>query len=708
MTLHSRRVLAMALASTITTSLTACGGGGGNTKPTTPPPSTPVTPPVTSPVTPPVTPPVTTSYNPLRSELDPENVPAAWAENQNGTALLQGQGVKVGILDSGVDPTNAALAGRITSFQDFVTPGNTTAMDGYGHGTVIAEIIGGTANASGSGGGQFYGGVAPQSDLYVARVGDDTGTIQPNLESVALASLVNQGVRLFNLSFGEASTVTSGADGSPSDANSVITEEHGLYAPTVAAGGLLVWAAGNTGAAQPSIQGGMPYLEPDLQKGWLTVVNVTLDSTGKVTGLDTSTATPSNACGVAAAWCLAAPGDVFFSPVAGTTFTTGHADGTSNATAIVTGVAALVWQQFPYFSGNNVQATLLGTATSLGDPALYGYGMVNAAKAVNGPGAFDWGVFEVTMPSTATGIFSNAISGTGSLQLDGEGALTLTGQNTYTGGTVVNGGRLQVMGSVGNLTVNGNGGVEGGASGTGVINGNMINSGTFDNTKGNLAIKGNYTANGTSTTMVQLGTPLMVGGSATINGGALALSATSSYVVKTVEPVLTTGTGLTGTFSTLDLGSVFATGTLSYTANAVNATVTRSSVAAVASEGLPAAAFSTQQTAQHIEAALLQADQWAVNDPTAHAPFLQSASAFLSGANMAVASASIESLAGQIHASSQALSFQQEGIVNRTLADRLSDPGASSSSGGWFQGTGVDGDIGSAGLQAASTAAAVR
>jgi len=62
-----------------------------------------------------------------------------------------------------------------------------------------------------------------------------------------------------------------------------------------------------------------------------------------------------------------------------------------------------------------------------------------------------------------------------------------------------------------------------------------------------------------------------------------------------------------------------------------------------------------------------------------------------------VASASINSLSGQIHASSQALSFQQEGIVNRTLADRLSDPGASNQSGAWFQGTGVNGNVSSAG-----------
>ena len=83
----------------------------------------------------------------------------------------------VGILDGGAQADNPALTNRITWFKDYVDPTNTAPQDPYGHGTVMAEIIGGTANADGSGGSYNYGGVAPQSLLYVARVGDSTGRL---------------------------------------------------------------------------------------------------------------------------------------------------------------------------------------------------------------------------------------------------------------------------------------------------------------------------------------------------------------------------------------------------------------------------------------------------------------------------------------------------------------------------------------------------
>lgn len=86
-------------------------------------------------------------------------------------------------------------------------------------------------------------------------------------------------------------------------------------------------------------------------------------------------------------WCLVAPGLIEIPAVPGTGFTWG-ADGTSAATAGVTGTAALVWGAFPWMSAYNVQQTLLTTATDLGPAgvdAMYGWGMVNAGKAVAWP-----------------------------------------------------------------------------------------------------------------------------------------------------------------------------------------------------------------------------------------------------------------------------------------------------------------------------------
>src|SRR4029079_2814499 len=60
-------------------------------------------------------------------------------------------------------------------------------------------------------------------------------------------------------------------------------------------------------------------------------------------------------------------------------------------------------------------------------------------------------------------IFNGAISGTGSVVNQGSGTLILTGTNTYTGGTTINNGTLQV----------GNGGT------TGSIAGNVVDNGTL-------------------------------------------------------------------------------------------------------------------------------------------------------------------------------------------------------------------------------------
>ena len=598
----------------------------------------------------------------------------------------------VGILDGGAQADNPALTNRITWFKDYVDPTNTTPQDPFGHGTVMAEIIGGTANADGSGGSYNYGGVAPQSSLYVARVGDSTGEVDTTLVPQALADLTAQGVHLINNSYSVNTSITD-----PTSGQSVAAQRYSLYSSVVGNDQLMVWAAGNNGNPQPNVEPGLPYYHPDLQQNWIAVVNVALNANGQVTGLDST----SNACGVAAAWCLAAPGYSYFSPVTGTEFSTGAADGTSGSAAVVTGVAALVWQRFPYFTAANVQETLLGTATSLGSSTQYGYGLVNAAAAVNGPGQLNWGAFDVNVTSQST--FSNAITGPGSLIVSGTGSLTLTGADTYAGGTTINGsGFLIVNGSLASpVTVNSGGSLYG----SGVINANVTSSGSV----GILQINGNYTVNAspfpssTAATEVGVGAPIKVSGVATLNNSEMIVQVSSGYTPQTEEPLLDAAGGIVGQFGGLYVsGSIYIGGTLSYTANQVDVSLAQSSVADVAAAALPQLA-TTQQTAQHIQTALVQANTWAVSDPAAHQTFLNAAGDFLHVDSIAEAQASINSLSGQLLASSQELTFEQAGIVNRTVADRLTDVGdGGSRQGAWFQGTGASGDIARSGYATGS------
>jgi outer membrane autotransporter protein len=121
--------------------------------------------------------------------------------------------------------------------------------------------------------------------------------------------------------------------------------------------------------------------------------------------------------------------------------------------------------------------------------------------------------------------------------------------------------------------------------------------------------------------------------------------------------------------------------------------VTEDSVAAVAEAKMPAVA-TTQQTAQHLQTALQQANSWKASDPSSHQAFLDAVDDFYRVSSIPEAAASINSLSGQLLASSQALTFEQAGIVNRTVADRLVEVGDGDSlQGAWFQDTGASGDI---------------
>ncbi|MEQ7993889.1 S8 family serine peptidase, partial [Xanthomonas hortorum] len=194
----------------------------------------------------------------------------------------------------------------------------------------------------------FAGGIAPDADLFYARIcaENSCGTQQARRAAVDLAAA---GVRIANLSIG-----ASYADAA-SSANAALAWKFAL-APLVQADALIVASTGNEGAS------------------------------GNAAGLTSY----SNHCGAAAQWCLVAPGSYFAPALAGTELQ-GQIAGTSFSTAAVTGVAAQVLGVYPWMSASNLQQTLLTTATDLGDPgvdALYGYGLVNAAKAINGPSQF--------------------------------------------------------------------------------------------------------------------------------------------------------------------------------------------------------------------------------------------------------------------------------------------------------------------------------
>jgi fibronectin-binding autotransporter adhesin len=164
-------------------------------------------------------------------------------------------------------------------------------------------------------------------------------------------------------------------------------------------------------------------------------------------------------------------------------------------------------------------------------------------------GTITLGSGSLTTNSSANANLASVISGSGSLTKAGSGALILTGANTYTGGTTVGGGVLQVTGSgtlgstsgsvtvssgtldLGGTTQTQNGGVTLG-SGSTVQNGTLSSSGTF-------------ALNGANVSAVLAGT----GGVLVTGGNGTSLYSVSTYTGPTVIQVADSTLGLQGTAS---------------------------------------------------------------------------------------------------------------------------------------------------------------
>lgn len=655
----NRNILATALLSALM--LTACGGGGGsdNIKPEAPPPTTPPTTP------PPTTPPEEPDPTP-----DPEPTPDRVYEGRADNTLfpinadiahaegITGDGVKVGLLDDYYYENYAPLEGKVAFYGDYTDSNGTPESDENGkrgHGSRIGAIIAGNTTDD------WKGGVAPDADLYWGRVCAEDACSSADARA-AITALSDMGVRLFNLSFG-----------SYDEDELAQRRTAAIYTSTLEAvidtDGLAMISTGNEGATDTGFPAGAPVYQESLKDNIVAVTAVEVDAEGAIAGL----ADYANACGRAADWCVAAPGlhtppnlDIWDD---GYTYGT---QGTSNANGVVTGVAALVQQAFPWMGGHNIQQTVLTTATDMGDAgvdAVFGWGVVNAEKAIKGPAQFfgDDFIAEVTGSS----VFSNDISGAFGLVKNGAGTLRLDGNNTFDGDTIINAGTLGFQGDTASGVIVNTGGTYAAAGGT---------------------IGGDYTANAGSTTAIQLGTPLTIEGSAALDGTLMLMPESSDYTVGGTENLLTAN-AVGGTFSKLSYGNdFFWTATLDYSATGVDAELTRASAAAAAMSS--GASLAVVDGAGQMDALVEALDRRVVNGDTAGLEsLLAGAGSIISAANP-VTAAALESLTGQIHGVQRTVGVQS--VVNeaRLIADRLPHLANTFAPTAWMQAQYLDGTIG--------------
>jgi subtilisin family serine protease len=110
-------------------------------------------------------------------------------------AGFRGDGVKIAIVDTGIDAQHTDFAGRIRAITSFV---GGDGSDDNGHGTHVAGIAAG----SGAGSNGRYRGVAPGAELYVAKVLDARGNGSMSAVMAGIEWAVDQGAQVINLSLG--------------------------------------------------------------------------------------------------------------------------------------------------------------------------------------------------------------------------------------------------------------------------------------------------------------------------------------------------------------------------------------------------------------------------------------------------------------------------------------------------------------------------
>ncbi|PYQ11500.1 MAG: hypothetical protein DMH00_08060 [Acidobacteria bacterium] len=126
-------------------------------------------------------------------------------ETFNGVPGLDGSGVTVAVVDSGVAP-HPDLAGRLLAAVDFASH-EKGFVDPYGHGTHVAGIIAGDGTASGdSGSFRKFNGIAPGARIVSVRVLDELGggKVSDVLAGIdwVLAHKDAYAIRIMNLSLG--------------------------------------------------------------------------------------------------------------------------------------------------------------------------------------------------------------------------------------------------------------------------------------------------------------------------------------------------------------------------------------------------------------------------------------------------------------------------------------------------------------------------
>ncbi|SOF02250.1 Subtilase family protein [Streptomyces sp. OV198] len=296
--------------------------------------------------------------------------PAAWK------AGYDGKGVKVAVLDTGVDDTHPDLKDRVVAEKNFSDSKDT--VDRFGHGTHVASIVAGSGAKSGG----RYKGVAPGADLLIGKVLSDDGAGDYASIIAGMQWAVGEGARVVNTSLGQ--------DDSPG----IDPVEEAVNTLSEQSGTLFVVAAGNSGPGEGTI--GTPgSAQAALTVGAVDKQDVIASFSSRGPTADGDLKPDITAPGVDIVAAKAAQG------VIGTPVADGYVSlsGTSMATPHVAGAAALLAEQHPDWTGARIKAQLTASAKAAPDLSAFvqGTGRVDVSRALDqnittGPTSLGFGI----------------------------------------------------------------------------------------------------------------------------------------------------------------------------------------------------------------------------------------------------------------------------------------------------------------------------
>ena len=250
-----------------------------------------------------------------------------------------GKGIKVAVLDTGIDLKHPDLVSRIKSTASFID-GETVQDSIVGHGTHCAGTVAGPLNSTGN----IRYGVAPEAELLIGKVLSNKGSGFDDSILDGIDWAAEQGARIISMSLG-----------SKRMKDRPYAPHYERIAKRLLEKGVLIIAASGNDSNRPAYT--MPTSNPaacpsiiavaavDMYTNIAFFSNCQMDSIGEIN--------------------ISAPGVSVYSSWPGGRFNT--IDGTSMATPHVSGLAALHLEKNSDFTGRDLWNTLEQTAYKVGD-----------------------------------------------------------------------------------------------------------------------------------------------------------------------------------------------------------------------------------------------------------------------------------------------------------------------------------------------------